>query len=258
MLSGCAYQILTPDKEGEEFFTSAEKKTLYTIPKHVAIIPDGNRRWAEEHNESVATGYIHGALRLIETALAAKEIGIHTLTFFSFSTENWKRPQNEIEIFLQLMELHLLHYASSLAEKDIRLHVIGDTQKLPQKLQETIYSVTQKTEKNSALHLVLAMNYGGRDELVRAFSKILNLYKEGFLLSVDEKTISSHLDTAPFPDPDLIIRTSGEQRVSNFLLWQGSYAEMYNEPAYWPDFSPTHFLSAMQTFQQRVRRRGGG
>jgi undecaprenyl diphosphate synthase len=242
----------------EIFFTPHQRALLHTVPSHVAIIPDGNRRWATLQGETVAYGYLHGATRLLETALAAKELGVSVVTFFSFSTENWKRSAGETDIFLQLLNLHLLHYAEALKDKKMRLSFIGDIEKMPLFLQETMDKVTELTSQNHAFDLVLALNYGGRDELVRAFRKMSQDQKTGILDTINEELISKYLDTARWPDPDLLIRTAGEQRLSNFLLWQSFYTENYIEEAYWPDFSSEKFLQALQTYQERRRRRGGG
>jgi undecaprenyl diphosphate synthase len=258
MSTACTYRILDAPLKDTQFFSPEQKQALHTIPQHIAFIQDGNRRWAIEHNESYMTSYLRGATRLIETTLAAKELGVSVVTFFSFSTENWKRPKAEVDMFLDLMNAHLLHYAQSLANQDIRLHVIGNHEQLPSYLQETIRNVTKDTEAGKSLDLVLALNYGGRDELVRAIHKIVEQHDRGCLDVIDEQTIARNLDTYRWPDPDLLIRTSGEQRLSNFLLWQCSYTEHYVESAYWPDFSPKHLFSALETYQLRKRRRGGG
>ena len=237
------------------FFSQTELDTLlsHNLPKHVAIIPDGNRRWAIHHNEPYITAYTKGAQTLITIALAAKEIGIPVLTIYSFSTENWKRSQQEAEMFLQLFDTHLSFYAQSLVESDIRLHFIGNTSALPPFLQKTIEHVTMVTAPGKALDIVFALNYGGRDEIVRAIKKVISTQNQ----DISEQTISQSLDTAKWPDPDLVIRTSGEQRLSNFLLWQSSYAETYTDPTLWIDFSPHNFLSAIKEYQSRTRRRGG-
>jgi undecaprenyl diphosphate synthase len=258
MSTACSYRVLDAPIKKMPFFTREEKLSLHVIPRHIALITDGNRRWATEHGESYEMGYLMGATRLIETTLAAKELGIPVLTFFSFSTENWKRSDEEVTMFLDLMNAHLLHYAEALSNQDIRLHVIGDHEKLPIYLQDTIKAVTQATSNGKSLDLIFALNYGGRDELVRAVRKIIEQHDRGELDTIDERAITQNLDTHPWPDPDLLIRTSGEQRLSNFLLWQCSYTEHYIEPAYWPDFSTKHLLSILHTYQMRKRRCGGG
>lgn len=248
---------LAPLPQEGPFFTQEELLSIQVKPRHVAIIPDGNRRWAGEHNVPFVNGYLEGAQTLIKTALAAKELGICVLTVYSFSTENWKRPKDETETLMRLFDIHLRFYAESLVNTNIRLHIIGNIGKLPKFLQQTIQEVSERTASGTALDLVLAMNYGGRDELVRAFQKLVTLYPHT-IQEISEDDISKALDTSRWPDPDLVIRTSGEQRLSNFLLWQCSYAEVYTDSAQWPDFSSHHLLRAVATYQTRSRRRGGG
>ncbi len=235
------------------FFTKEQLQAIKhaPVPSHIAIIPDGNRRWARKNTRSLTDSYLAGAQSIIRTTLAAKELGISALTIYSFSTENWQRPQEEIDLSMFLLDRHLSFYAPSLIEKGVRLHVIGNLEPIPLFLQETVKRISAETKGKSALELIFAINYGGRNELVRAFSKLLD---SG--VTVSEEAISEALDTAAWPDPDLIIRTSGEKRLSNFLLWQSSYAELYTERAQWPDFLPCHLLQAVTAYQERVRRRG--
>ena len=241
------------------FFSESELSALQQerIPKHVAIIPDANRRWAQDHCLPFVNGYLEGAQTLIRTALAAKELGIEVLTVYSFSTENWKRPEDQVQMLMQLFDVHLNFYADSLVDSDIRLQVIGDIARLPPSLQKTIEVVTEKTSSGQSLALVLAMNYGGRDELVRAFRKLASQYQGDTLSEISEEIVSQALDTYRLPDPDLLIRTGGQERLSNFLLWQSFYAEVYTDPAQWPDFTPRHLLQALLTYQTRTRRLGG-
>jgi undecaprenyl diphosphate synthase len=163
-----------------------------------------------------------------------------------------------MSLVMKLFDVHLNFYADSLVKANIRLHIIGDIEKLPPFLQKTIERVTKQTALGTSLDLVLAMNYGGRDELVRAFRKLATLYQTDVIKNISEETVSRALDTHPWPDPDLIIRTSGEQRLSNFLLWQSSYAEVYTESIQWPNFTPSHLLQAIVAYQTRKRRHGGG
>lgn len=251
--------VLHATQEGP-YFSEDDFACLQTanLPKHIAIIPDGNRRWAGEMQMPYVNGYIEGAQILIRTALAAKELSIPVLTAYSFSTENWTRPEDEISLVMKLFDVHLNFYAASLVKANIRLHIIGDIARLPLFLRETIERVTQQTASGTSLDLVLAMNYGGRNELVRAFRKLAALYQNGSVSSISEETVSQALDTHPWPDPDLIIRTSGEQRLSNFLLWQSSYAEVYTDAVHWPKFTPQHLLQAIVAYQTRRRRHGGG
>lgn len=229
------------------------------MPRHVAIIPDGNRRWAKQQAKPFFDGYIQGAQTLITTALVARELQIPVLTVFSFSTENWKRPPHERTMLWELFIAHLRSYQPQLLASDIRLSTIGNVQALPQELQKTLDEVQTATQDCRSLNLVLAMNYGGRDEIIRAVQKLLsNQHYIHNPSAIDEVTLSKFLDTKAFCDPDLIIRTGGEQRLSNFLLWQSSYAELYTETSYWPDFTPQTFIKALGVFFSRTRRHGGG
>lgn len=241
------------------YFTESDLASLHSrpIPKHVAIIPDANRRWAQDHCLPFVNGYLEGAQTLIRSALAAKELGIEVLSVYSFSTENWKRPEDQVQMLMQLFDVHLNFYADSLVSSDIRLQIIGDIARLPPFLQKTIEEVTAKTASGTSLALVLAMNYGGRDELVRAFRKLAAQYHSDNIAEISEEVVSQALDTYRLPDPDLLIRTGGEERLSNFLLWQSFYAEVYTDPAQWPDFTPRHLLQALQSYQSRNRRFGG-
>lgn len=230
------------------------------MPRHVAIIPDGNRRWATVKGLPFSAGYIQGAYTLIETALAAKEIGVEWLTVYSFSTENWKRPKEEIELLMKLFEIHLEYYSDALQRAKISLQTIGDLNVLPTSLQNTIEKVKKATyQKEREFTLTLALNYGGRDEIVRAIKKILSMRDktDDLLPILSENLFSESLDTKGIPDPDLIVRTSGEIRLSNFLLWQSSYSEVYIENDHWPDFTPRHFKRAIEDYQLRERRLGG-
>jgi undecaprenyl diphosphate synthase len=258
MITASPDRILDTPLQKMPFFTTEEKDSLHILPRHIAIIPDGNRRWAIGRGESFMNGYLVGAQRLLETTLAAKELGISVVTFFAFSTENWKRPDAEVDMFLSLLNDHLLHYEQSLRDQDIRFCIIGNREKLPSYLQETIDFVTQSTSSGKSLDLVYALNYGGRDELVRTVRKIVAQYNARNITDIDEQTINENLDTHSWPDPDLVIRTSGEQRLSNFMLWQCSYSEHFMEPVCWPDFSTNHLLSVLRTYQMRKRRYGGG
>lgn len=210
--------------------------------------------------KEISAGYQEGAEVLITTVKAAKELGVKTLTAFSFSTENWNRPPQEIDILLTVISDYLKKCQMLMVDMGVRLHVIGNIEKMPQRLIDVIEESKTVTGHCSDFDLVLAMNYGSRDEIKRAIAKIALEYAKGNISLDDlkENTIGKYLDTAPWPDPDLIIRTSGERRISNFLLWQISYAELYTEEVNWPSFSPKHLLNAILEYQKRERRRGGG
>lgn len=243
-------------------FTTKELEKLDRthIPYHIAIIPDGNRRWAKSNVRKIQEGYKEGADALITTVKAAKELGVKVLTVFSFSTENWSRPQLEVEALLHLFRNYLKSCQTMMLDLGVRLRVIGDIAKMPPLLIDSIEETMKLTQDMQSLDLVLAMNYGSRDEIKRAVRKIAQDCIQGRinLDQLTEEKINDYLDTSIWPDPDLVIRTSGEKRVSNFLLWQSSYAEIYTEDVNWPSFTPQHLLKAILDFQLRERRRGGG
>ncbi len=225
------------------------------VPYHVAIIPDGNRRWAAKRFLPKEMGHMVGYDRVVSIVQAAKQIGIKAITLFAFSTENWKRPDDEIAHLMKLTEEYLTSYQQKLIEEGIRLSAIGNLEKLPKSVRAALNETIEKTKTCTDFDLILAINYGGRDELVRAVAKIVEKQIEPSKIS--ETMITEHLDTKSFPDPDLVIRTSGESRLSNFLLWQSSYAEVYIETASWPDYTPEHLLAAVRDYQRRERRLGG-
>jgi undecaprenyl diphosphate synthase len=230
------------------------------VPHHIAIIPDGNRRWAKKQFKDIIFGYSHGAENLITIVQAARELGIKVLTSWGFSTENWKRPKEETDTLMQMMEKYLIENLPKLLANSIRFNVIGRLENLPPSLQKVIEETKAATEGCCELDLVFALDYGGRDELCRAIKKIATdcCQKKITPDDLNEEIIGRYLDTWRWPDPDLIIRTSGERRLSNFLLWQSSYTEFFIEEAMWPSFSPKHLLSAILDFQARDRRKGGG
>lgn len=231
---------------------------LNKIPSHIAIIPDGNRRWAMRQQKETRVGHQHGADTLIETMRAAKELGVKTVTFYTFSTENWRRPQEEVDGLMWLLESYLIEQRSTMIEEGIRLYTIGNLKPLPLTVQETIKETKKCTEECSIIDIVLAINYGSRDEICRAITSLVADVAEKKLdaSKITEELLSSYLDTKQWCDPDLLIRTSGEQRISNFLNWQLSYSEIYTPQVLWPDFTPTDFLQAIQHYQSRKRRHG--
>lgn len=232
---------------------------LTHIPHHVAIIPDGNRRWAKKEAIGKKLGYVTGAEALITIVKAAKELGVKIVTFFLFSTENWFRPQEEVDLLMDLFEQYIRKTAQEMHENRVRLTCIGKKWELPTELQRAITEVEEYTQSGNALELILALNYGGKDELCRAMNTLIaDMQATKIAPPITEKTITSYLDTQLRPDPDLVIRTSGEQRMSNFLLWQSAYAEFYIEEEPWPNFTPKHLLNALLDFQKRERRQGAG
>lgn len=229
------------------------------VPKHVAFIPDGNRRWAKKHRVLPEEGHKLGADSLLNIIKAGHQMGIETLTFFIFSTENWARPQKEIDAQMKLLEKSLLIQRPRMLENGVRFRSIGDLSKFPPHLVELIEATKEETAHCDKITVVFAMNYGGRDDIRRAVVKMIDGVEKGDLKKdeVTEDVVKSYLDTAAFTDPDLLIRTSGESRLSNFLLWQLSYAEIYLTEKFWPEFSPLDFLEAVHSFQNRERRLGG-
>lgn len=228
------------------------------IPKHVAIIPDGNRRWAKKNYILPEEGHQVGAKTLLNTITTAAKIGIKTLTFFIFSTENWNRPAQEIKAQMGLLEKSLIEQKQNMLDNGVKFLAIGDLSKFPPHIIRLVKETIQVTAHCKTINVVFAMNYGGRDDLRRAFIKMIEAYDRGSISreQITENMISRYLDTADLPDPDLLIRTSGESRISNFLLWQLSYAELYTTKLYWPEFTPRHLYEAILDFQNRNRRLG--
>ncbi|MBM3199250.1 MAG: isoprenyl transferase [Chlamydiae bacterium] len=228
------------------------------IPKHIAIIMDGNRRWAKEKGLPLFYGHWHGADVIMDIVKFAAELGVETLTLYAFSTENWTRPHKEVKELMRLVAFYLRKKKKVMIEESVKLETIGDLSKLPVDVQERLKETKEATALSSKIRLVLALNYGGRDEIRRAVVKIAEDLEQKKIVKehISEALIGSYLDTASFGDPDLFIRTSGEQRLSNFLLWQMSYAEVYLTKVLWPDFDRRELLRAILEFQKRERRRG--
>lgn len=241
----------------EERFTAPELDAG-KIPKHVAIIMDGNRRWAKQHGLPSMMGHWEGANVLMDIVKTSAHLGIETLTVYAFSSENWSRSEEEVEALMTILEFYLIHKQEMMEQEGVRLSVIGDVERLPWRVQAAVASAKQRTAHCQRINLVLAINYGSRDEIRRAISKILAQHDREKISprELTEDFIASHLDTAPFGDPDLLIRSSGELRVSNFLLWQISYAEIYTTEVLWPDFSSKQLVQALLAFQSRSRRKG--
>lgn len=242
-------------------YYSAEELSLIdpeNIPKHVVIIMDGNRRWAKKEGIPPEMGHWQGAEQLDIIVRAAADLGIKTLTVYSFSTENWNRPKHEVDMLMQLLEGYLTNKREELVKEGVRLSAIGDLDPFPEGVKKALNETMKATSQGMRIDLVLALNYGGRDELKRAFIKMGKAYERGELNwdDVTEGTIASYLDTAKWGDPELFIRPSGEFRVSNFLIWQISYSEMYVTDVLWPEFSPQDLLHAVYDYQKRSRRFG--
>jgi undecaprenyl diphosphate synthase len=228
------------------------------IPKHIAIIMDGNGRWAKKRGLPRVAGHKRGVDTVEEIVEACAEIGVKYLTLYTFSTENWKRPKDEVSTLMRLLLNSLRDKVNELNKNNIRLTTIGDTDSLPTEVQKQLNSSIEQTKKNNKMVLNLALSYSGRWELLEAIKKIAKDSSKGQLKidDIDENLISKQLTTKNMPDPELIIRTSGEFRVSNFLLWQIAYSEFIITETFWPDFSRNDLYKAIQEFQKRERRFG--
>lgn len=229
------------------------------IPGHVAVIMDGNGRWASQRGLPRIAGHSAGAKSVEEVIKAAKESGVKILTLYAFSTENWKRPKYEVDALFKLLENYIDSQTDMLVKNDIRLSVVGRIEGLPDGVQRKLKSTMDKTRAGSSLLLNLALNYGARTEIVDAVRAVAKDCASGKINpdEIDEKAFSGYLYTKDLPDPDLLIRTSGEMRLSNFLLWQLSYSELYISKKLWPDFKKSDFVKALNEYQNRQRRYGG-
>ena len=224
------------------------------IPRHVGIIMDGNGRWAELRGLPRIEGHRRGAERSKEIIDVARELGVKCLTLYAFSTENWQRPQAEVTTLMKILELFLKNEFALLIRKNIVFRAIGEVWRLPENIQALIRRIEEESSGNTGMHLVAALSYSGRSEIIRAVKKIMSSQTDPEGLT--ESYFSSQLDTAGLPQPDLVIRTSGERRLSNFLLWQSAYSELYFTDTLWPDFDKEEFMLAIQDFQSRDRRFG--
>lgn len=244
------------NREEKEFFA---KLDLTRLPQHVATIMDGNGRWAQKRHLPRIAGHRAGinAARGVITACA--ELKIPYLTLYAFSVENWRRPQTEVDFLMRLLREYLKRELPVMHKNNIRFHVIGREGELPAAVRKDLDDAKQMTAQNTGMNLMIALNYGGRAEIVDAFNALLNETRLMELpeFRADEQVISDHLYSAGTPDPDLLIRTSGEMRISNFLLWQIAYAEIYVTETLWPDFSRARLLEALLDYQKRERRYGG-
>jgi undecaprenyl diphosphate synthase len=237
---------------------SKENINKEKLPRHIAIIMDGNGRWAEKRGNQRIFGHKNAVAAVRDTVEASAELGVEFLTLYAFSTENWKRPKNEVDALMSLLVSTIHSETKTLLENNIRLHTIGNTGSLPSKVREQLRHAKEKTSENTGLNLVLALSYGSRWEIINAVKNLFAEIEQGKLSSgeINEKLFEKYLDTAGFPDPELIIRTSGEFRISNFLLWQIAYTELYFTPTLWPDFRREHLYEAILSFQHRERRFG--
>lgn len=225
------------------------------IPKHVAIILDGNGRWAKSKGMPRNYGHTMGAKNVETVCRAANELGIKYLTLYAFSTENWNRPENEVAALMKLLESYLKTCMRTAEKNNMRIRVIGDITRLTQRFQDRIIELEKVSAKYTGLNLTIAINYGSRDEMIRAMR---DLARRGIAPEeITEEVFSSCLDTKDLPDPDLLIRTSGEQRLSNYLLWQLAYSEFYFTDVPWPDFHKKELMEAVEAYNKRDRRYGG-
>jgi len=230
---------------------------LDRLPRHIAIIMDGNGRWAKRRHLPRIAGHRAGIRAVRQAVEASARVGVPYLTLYAFSVENWKRPHTEVKLLMSLLRQYLKKEIDELNQQNIRLEVIGRIQDLPQPVVQDLQNALEKTGANTGMRLVLALNYGARAELVDAVQELLDQAKRNGSITVDEKLLSEHLYTRGQPDPDLLIRTSGELRLSNFLLWQVAYAELWVTETLWPDFTQKDLFQAIIDFQKRERRYGG-
>ncbi|MBW2439638.1 MAG: isoprenyl transferase [Deltaproteobacteria bacterium] len=228
------------------------------LPAHVAIIMDGNGRWAKKRLLNRINGHEKGSETVRAVVRTCREIGIPYLTLYAFSTENWQRPKTEVEALMTLLKNFLLSEQKELLENNIRLRVIGQVERLPAKVQQALRETMTATENNTAMTLILALSYGGRAEIIRMVQEVALRVKREEVdpQAITAELIAEHLYTRDIPDPDLLIRTSGEMRISNFLLWQIAYSEIFVTPTLWPDFSREELLEILKDYQSRERRFG--
>jgi len=235
-----------------------DKIDPHRVPRHVAVIMDGNGRWAKNHGEVRVFGHLNGVKAVRETLTAAGEVGVKYLTLYAFSTENWDRPIEEVSALMDLLVQTIVKEIDELQEKKVRLKAIGDLNLLPENCRKTLLEAIERTKKNERVTLILALSYSSRWEITKAIRNIGRDVKNNKLdpESISQDTINTYLETSDIPDPELLIRTSGEKRISNFLLWQIAYSELYFTPVFWPDFKKEDFYEAIVSYQNRERRFG--
>ncbi|NBH12869.1 isoprenyl transferase [Lachnospiraceae bacterium] len=229
------------------------------IPQHVAIILDGNGRWAKQHGMPRNYGHTQGAKNVETICREAWNLGIKYLTVYAFSTENWNRPEDEVRALMKLLRNYMKNCIKTAEKNHMRVRVIGDISQLDADIQESIHRLEEFSKDQDGLNFQIAINYGSRDEMLRGMKRMLKDYKDGRLLpeDLDEKRFESYLDTRDLPAPDLLIRTSGELRLSNYLLWQLAYSELYFTEVPWPDFTKKELVKAIEDYNRRDRRYGG-
>src|SRR5436190_12032333 len=229
------------------------------IPRHIAVIMDGNGRWAKKFGWQRTRGHRAGADAVSRCVEACDDVGVEFLTLYAFSTENWRRPKTEIAALMTLLDKFLKDRTPEMMEKNVRLQAIGRLTDLPEAVQKRLHQSIETTSRNSGVTMILALSYGAREEIVDGIRSLLRHIKEGHLdeAMITPDVVSKHLHTRYYPDPDLLIRTSGEMRLSNFLLWQISYAELFVTPKLWPDFTKKDLFAAVEEYGRRQRRYGG-
>lgn len=229
-----------------------------TVPNHLAIIMDGNGRWAQQHRRPRVYGHVKGTRVAKKIIQKCSRLGVKYLTLYAFSTENWLRPEAEVSFLMQILRRYLKRETQNLISENIRFTVIGELDRLPKDVMESIRSAMDATEHCSGLNLIFAISYGSRQEITQTVKSLVEKVQAGQLTidQIDEPTVQQHLSTTGIPDPDLILRTSGEHRLSNFLLWQAAYSEFYFTNQLWPDFTESDLISAFENFNSRKRRFG--
>ena len=228
------------------------------VPQHIAIIMDGNGRWAKKRAMPRVAGHHEGMKTVRKITKISNELGIKTLTVYAFSTENWKRPKSEVDFLMKLPQEFLGTFLPELIAENVRVEMMGDLSLIPSHTQKAVKQAMEDTKNNNGMILNFALNYGSRGEMVTAVNSIIHDVKNGIIKEdVSEEMVSSYLMTKHLPDPDLLIRTSGEKRLSNFMLWQSAYTELWFTDVLWPDFSEEHLLQAVEEYQKRSRRFGG-
>ncbi|HEV8538337.1 MAG TPA: isoprenyl transferase [Bacteroidota bacterium] len=243
---------MTQDQQAQE------KLKLSTIPAHIAVIMDGNGRWATKRGLPRIAGHNEGVESVRDAVEACGQLGVKYLTLYAFSTENWKRPQEEVSLLMRLLMHALRDETDKLHKNNVRVHTIGETKSLPQSVQDELCDAIERTKNNTGLNLLLALSYSGRWDIVQAVKEIAAGVRNGNVdpEQINESLIASSLSTRNIPDPDLLIRTSGELRISNFLLWQLAYSEIYISQCFWPEFRRAELYEAIRSYQQRERRFG--
>lgn len=245
--------------QNESFEERVQQATEHTVPTHIAIIMDGNGRWAKKRNLPRVAGHHEGMKTVRKITRFADKLGVKALTVYAFSTENWKRPRAEVDFIMKLPQEFLGDFLPEMIERNIRVETIGESEELPAHTRKSLFEAIEATKHNTGLVLTFALNYGSRAEIIKATQTIAHAVTQGELRVEDitEQTMNDALMTAQLPEPELLIRTSGEVRLSNFMLWQLAYTEFYFSEVFWPDFSEEHLLEAVESFQGRDRRYGG-